>query len=499
MVELHMMCSQYPFALIRMWCGRPRLRIAVAAAAFGSLALTASAASVPHFGSAAAARIWAEREERVGDFAGAAQAYQMEAAIRDRTGDPQGAQVELRRATRLATSIAFAVPSDVTLQQDDLAKYEPPSGCYIGVRDDFKGKYWGQDSANCEDFAARVQHPVAVALDYEVYGQPFPHDWATREADRGRAIQIAWEPADISYVADDEYLNQWAEDAGRSGAPIFLRFGGEMNGKWTSWGRDPAAYRRAFRIVHDVMARRAPNVAMVWAPNAIPVTNLDDYYPGDDVVDWVGISLYIVRYYDDDLSRPAWQDSIESFIDPIYRKYAARKPFCLAECGITRRSRVEGTDADAFASDRMKDLLESIKVRYPRLKMMCFFDRNNLVTAIQGRRLNDYALPDGSLVLAAVRQELQDPYFLGHVRRRSCAPVAYEQVSSGLPSGYQGSVSVSLSTYCLDPWLRIARGNTIVTVNRPYRFTVPNGSGPLQITVYDDKGRVAKTLQLDAP
>jgi hypothetical protein len=395
------------------------------------------------------------------------------------------------------TNIVFAIPATGSAPPDRLAKWEPPQGCFIGVRDDFEGQYYGHDTANSENFAERVHHPVAIALDYDVYGRPFPAEWADREERHGRAIQIAWEPKNIYAVHDDEYLNEWAEAAGQSHAAIFLRFGGEMNGEWTSWGRNPAAYRRAFRTVAKVMARRAPNVAMVWAPNSIPTTNLDQYYPGDDVVDWVGISLYIVRYYDDELSRPAWQDSIESSIDPFYKKYASRKPICLAECGITRRSRVEGTDADAFAADRIEDLMEAIKIRYPRLKMACFFDRNNLETAERGRRLNDYSLPEGSLVLTALRHELQDPYFLGHVKRHSCSPVSYAAVTR-LPGDYRGDVAVSMSTYSTEPWMEISRGASTVKVARPFHFAVPDGDGPLHITVFDDKGHIAKKVQLNA-
>jgi hypothetical protein len=471
------------------------LTIAAVGAAILSALLPCRA--IPSFHTAASARTWAEHAERSGNYADAALAYRYEAGIRRRTGDPQGAEVERRRAERLTTNVVFAIASTSEPQPEHLAKWEPPRGCYIGVRDDFEGAYYGQDTANSENFADRTRHPVAVALDYDEYGRPFPSEWAQREEHRGRAIQIAWEPKNIYAVQDNEYLNEWAEAAGSSRAAIFLRFGGEMNGEWTSWGRSPAAYRRAFRIVAKVMRRRAPNVAMVWAPNSIPTTNLDAYYPGDDVVDWVGISLYIVRYYDDILSRPAWRDSIETSIDPFYRKYAARKPICLAECGITRRSRVEGSDADSFAADRIEDLMEAIKIRYPRLKMACFFDRNNLETAESGRRLNDYSFPEGSLALTALRSELDDPYFLGHVKRRSCSPVAYAATTM-LPAGYHGEVFVSMTTYCVEPWIQVNRGDTVLKVARPFRFAVPDGDGPLHITVFDDKGRIAKKVQLSA-
>jgi hypothetical protein len=158
---------------------------------------------------------------------------------------------------------------------------------------------------------------------------------------------------------------------------------------------------------------------------------------------------------------------------------------------------VEGSDADSFAADRIEDLMEAIKIRYPRLKMACFFDRNNLHTAEAGRRLNDYSFPEGSLALNALRHELDDPYFLGHVKRRSCSPVSYGSVGT-LPAGYHGTVYVSMSTYCVEPWLQVKRGDAVVKVARPFRFQVPDGDGPLQITVFDEKGHVARKLALNA-
>ena len=87
------------------------------------------------------------------------------------------------------------------------AKLEPARGCYLGVRDDPNGRYWGRREGNTEDFARRVGVPVAVAFDYNVYGKPFPMQWALRQGERHRAIQIAWEPYDIDSVEDNDYLN----------------------------------------------------------------------------------------------------------------------------------------------------------------------------------------------------------------------------------------------------------------------------------------------------
>ena len=448
------------------------------------------AQSIPHFRTAADARAYGEAQERAGQYEAAAGAFEAEAAIRRRIGDPQAAIIQHRRALRLKTDVALAVTSPVIPTGQTLAKLEPAAGCYLGALDNYP-------SDDADNFERRSGRPLALCFDYGRYGAPFPMDWARKQARAGRAIQIAWEPGNIYAVRDDEYLNRWAEAAARCGTAVFLRFGGEMNGNWTPWGRDPLAYRRAFRLVHAVVNRHATNVALVWAPGAVPTYNLDLYYPGDDVVDWVGISLYLVRYYDNRLSQPAWQDNPASFIAPFYEKFAARKPLCLVECGVSRRSRVEGSSADGFAAARIFDLMDAIKIRYPRLKMFCWFTRNNLETAQAGRRLNDYSLPEGSQALAAFRAATSDPYFLS--RLSDIPPYRYQIVGARLPTGYTGSLSAAISTYSLNPTLGVTRGGQTHRTGHPFSVFVPSGQGPISITVRDEQGRTAKTVQVTAP
>ena len=456
-----------------------------------ALPLTLHARTVPHFRTAADARAWGEARERAAQYEDAATAYEQEAAIRRRTGDPQGADVQHRRALRLKTDVALAVTASVQISGQKLAKLEPVAGCYLGALDDYVGRN------DADEFSRRIRRPLAVCYDYSPYGASFPREWARRQARAGRAIQIAWEPRSIRAVRDDAYLNRWAQDAADCETPVFLRFGGEMNGNWTPWGRDPAAYRRAFRLVHAVINRHASNVALVWAPGAVPTYNLDLYYPGDDVVDWVGISLYLVRYYDDALSRPAWQDGPASFIAPFYAKYAARKPLCLTECGVSRRSRVEGRSADDYAAARIFDLLDAIKIRYPLLKMFCWFTRNNLELAQEGRRLNDYSLPPGSGALAAFRSAVADPYFLS--RFGDVPPYRYQVMASKMPSRYLGSLSAAISTYSLHPTLEITRGGATRQTHHPFSLFVPPGRGPLIVRIRDERGRVARSVTVAAP
>jgi hypothetical protein len=59
----------------------------------------------------------------------------------------------------------------------------------------------------------------------------------------------------------------------------YLRWGSEMNGPWTKYGKDPKQYVEKFRLVTKVMREEAPNVAMVWTPFCRARRAHRSYYP----------------------------------------------------------------------------------------------------------------------------------------------------------------------------------------------------------------------------
>src|SRR5262249_23278448 len=106
------------------------------------------------------------------------------------------------------------------------------------------------------------------------------------------------EPADANVLddvvsgGDDQQLQQLADIAASHRSQLLLvRWGHEMElANVYPWGaRDPDLYQQAFRRVVSIFrAAGADNVRFVWSPagNA----NAATYYPGDDVVDYVGIT-----------------------------------------------------------------------------------------------------------------------------------------------------------------------------------------------------------------
>lgn len=75
--------------------------------------------------------------------------------------------------------------------------------------------------------------------------------------------------------------------------PVIYRPFHEMNGNWFWWGRDnctPEEYIQLYRLtVERLRANGLNNVIMCWSPD----TRLaEEYYPGDDYVDIVGLDVY---------------------------------------------------------------------------------------------------------------------------------------------------------------------------------------------------------------
>jgi hypothetical protein len=220
-------------------------------------------------------------------------------AVNTRSDDfPQGKPQALLTITRPLT------PAEIA-RRDTHQLFEPPVGCYLGAFIDFDGSLKktivDQNGTKHQDsgpFEQIVGKPHSMYFFYMGYGRRVPMDWLRKQAALGKFVHIAMEPNEgVELVKDDAYLNQLADDMARSGAKIFLRFGSEMNGAWSIYCRNPAEYRRAFRVVYQVMHRRAPNVALVWCPYCTPTSNIADFYPGDDATDWVGINMYSVTFH----------------------------------------------------------------------------------------------------------------------------------------------------------------------------------------------------------
>ncbi len=316
-------------------------------------------------------------------------------------------------------------PSHQELQHNFTgAKFEPLAGCYLGAYIDFdsslptayidSNKTEHRDPAAFERLVGR-QH--AMYFFYMGYGKPLPGDWVRRLAAAGKIVHIALEPNNgLKWVKEDKYLVRLAQEMGRTRAPIFLRFASEMNGRWTAYHGNPAEYRAKFKLVHTVMRKYAPNVAMVWCPYFSPENNISDYYPGDTFVDWVGVNMYSVTFHNNSLNSPCEQEHPCDMLDTVYKQYATRKPIMICEYGATHRAQCQPERRADFAINKISTLYAALSAVYPRVKCINYFDSNTLQFAAD-LAFNDYCVTNDPAVRIAYSKAVSSAYYLHALQR----------------------------------------------------------------------------------
>lgn len=368
--------------------------------------------------------------EQSGLYTKASNAYDHAAEKYSALGDPNAARVLRDLANRYRTVIK--IYADRPLSGHTLARNEPPVGCYLGANVERE-----DEARDPESFNQAVGKNHALFFIYQRYGGAFPMDLAQSLRRIHAGLQIAWEPDSLAEVRDDRYLRGWVRDATRSGIPVFVRFASEMNGDWTPYHNDPAAYRATFRLVNQVVHQGGNNVATVWCPNVIPEHEIDAYYPGKDGTDWVGVNFYSVIFNDADRARGAeWRHPADA-LDYVYHKYAADHPMMVGEWAASHLSVVDNVQRPDFAANKIGQFYAALPRLYPRVKAVHWLSMNTIVHASPGRRLNDYSLLDNGDVAKAYRKAILPDYFLSRVdaQRSVVGPapiVPGEQLSGNL-------------------------------------------------------------------
>lgn len=154
-----------------------------------------------------------------------------------------------------------------------------------------------------------------------------------------------------------------------------LRLGWEANGNWFPWAAAPdtTSWKAFYRRIVTTM-RSVPGAAFAFDWNAASSaagTNLtlDAFYPGDDVVDIIGLDAYDLKW-GDSTSTPdqRWNFTLNQFNGLVtHRNFAAAhgKPMSFPEWGLYAKGDINGGGGDnPYYVDRMADWFASNNVAY---------------------------------------------------------------------------------------------------------------------------------------
>ena len=108
--------------------------------------------------------------------------------------------------------------------------------------------------------------------------------------------EVAGQFANAASGAFDTYYQQFAQNmVDLNMGDSIIRIGWEANGNWYPWAANGQveAYKATFQRIAGIFKAASPDFKIEWSNarkgNVLPVTQM---YPGDDVVDFVGVSYY---------------------------------------------------------------------------------------------------------------------------------------------------------------------------------------------------------------
>ncbi|WP_343115609.1 glycoside hydrolase family 26 protein [Ostreiculturibacter nitratireducens] len=213
----------------------------------------------------------------------------------------------------------------------------PPGGIPFGVYD--------PTGAFSDDPAVEIEH---LFLPWEDVYLPSLVDADIYARARGRALLVTIEPwtwsrsqrntpENLRYgIANGLYdgnMRSICEILNTLESPITVRWAHEMdddNGQFIWAGWDPDDYISAYRRMIDVCRAAAPSVNFMWSP--LGDEGMELYYPGDNYVDLVGITVFGLQAWDRDK-----YGADRGFVDILRPRYeradAFGKPIVVAELG----------------------------------------------------------------------------------------------------------------------------------------------------------------------
>jgi len=225
-----------------------------------------------------------------------------------------------------------------------------------------------------------------------------PWDYrAESKQDTERGTQPEYRLAKITGGSYDAYIKAWAAGIKDLGYPVAMRFAHEMNGYWYPWcesanGNKRGDYVAAWRHVHDLFAAAgAKNVIWVWSPNVAyeNSTPLSQLYPGDDYVDWVGLSGYYGT---------AGMETYQTF-EQIYKptlaelKSISKRPIVVTE--------IAATDAQGRKAEWITDLLRTLP-KHPEIIGFLWYE---------SVKETDWRIAASPAASAAFAKGVAPPYF----------------------------------------------------------------------------------------
>jgi hypothetical protein len=222
----------------------------------------------------------------------------------------------------------------------------------------------------------------------------------------------------------DIELIQYAKDVKNVKTPMMIEFGTEVNGSWFSWNGiyngggkkmaygspnipdGPERFSDAYRHIINIFRNEGVNnVTWVYhvSSNSVPKKNwnaMAAYYPGDDYIDWIGVSVYGAQVPGEKGRK------FTEIMDRCYEELCAvsgNKPLAVFEFGVIENPEKE--NKAAWIKDALQSLIDG---RYPDIKAISYW---NSKWQNENGSISDMRLDSSPESIGAYRELIGNDFF----------------------------------------------------------------------------------------
>ncbi|OON90987.1 MAG: hypothetical protein ATN32_02845 [Candidatus Epulonipiscium fishelsonii] len=171
---------------------------------------------------------------------------------------------------------------------------------------------------------------------------------------------------------------------------------------------NPTNYKQQYQEAYNLIKNYLPNATIVWSMDYTRIQDWVAYYPGNSMVDWVGLNVYVPRYKDEVL----FDEDIPKIIDMWYKTFQEKKPMIISSLAISHFSNVDYTYIIADAKNQLKYFYQDVPQKYPRIKGILYIDIN--MQDLGGT--DDYRISIQSELAEYINQLTESPLFLHEIK-----------------------------------------------------------------------------------
>ena len=251
--------------------------------------------------------------------------------------------------------------------------------------------------------AVQIEH---LFLPWEDVFLPSLQEADTYAKDRDRDLLVTIEPwtstrdernsprvlqDGIASGGYDDTMRAVCGALGQLDSDMTIRWAQEMDDAsgqfiWAGW--EPGTYVAAYQRMTNICREEAPRAKYMWSP--LGYENMDEYYPGDEYVDTVGLSVFGLQSWEEDILGKT--QSFEDILGPRYeRALKYNKPIVVAELGFA------GDEEYIAAWEETVRSAETM-ARFPELAAAVYFNQTEVYPWPDGYGMPNWRLREEEVV-----------------------------------------------------------------------------------------------------